>query len=82
MPYASPPFAQPVTLRGKGPFQLPRMKAVLSFGIESWEWEWPVLRFETLHGAQVLVPLAAEAVNALKIDLQNWLKLPNNPVGE
>lgn len=82
MPRTPVSFAYPVTLCGKGPFQLPRMKAVLSSGAESWEWEWSVLRFEAQHGAQVLIPLAAKAVNALKLELQAWLKLPDNPVGE
>ncbi|MGH7009118.1 MAG: hypothetical protein ACREEL_14820 [Stellaceae bacterium] len=40
-----------------------------------------MLRFETEQGEEVLVPLAAEAVNALKLDLQTWLRLPENPVG-
>lgn len=79
MPLTPVPLARPVDLRGKGPFQLPRMTGVLSFG--SGPWEWPVLRFETEQGEEVLVPLAAEAVNALKLDLQTWLRLPENPVG-
>lgn len=74
------PFAKSVELTGKGPFQLPRMKGVLSFGGTSWDW--PVLRLETVNGDAVLVPLAAEAVNALRLDVQEWLRNPNNPLSD
>ena len=73
------PFARPISLSGKGPFRLPRMKAVVSFG--DGPWEWPIIRFQTVEGEEVIVPFAAEAVNALKIDIQAWLRQPGNPVG-
>lgn len=74
------PFARMLDLQGAGPFLLPRMKGVVSFGTGTWDW--PVLRFESLQGQDVLVPLAAEAINALKVEIQNWLRLPQNPLNQ
>jgi hypothetical protein len=74
------PFARIVDLQGNGPFQLARMKGVLSFG--DGQPEWPTLHLETVHGQEVLIPLAAEAVNTLKLYIQQWLRLPGNPVSE
>ena len=74
------PFAQHVRLRGRGPFHLPRMKGVLSIGEKSWPW--PLLRFESEQGEEVWVPLAAEAVQSLKLYLEAWQRLPDNPFGQ
>jgi len=74
------PFAQHVRLRGRGPFQLPRMKGILSIGEKSWPW--PLLRFESEQGEEVWVPLAAEAVQSLKLYLEAWQRLPDNPFGQ
>ena len=56
------------------------MKNVVSFG--NGTWDWPTVRFETLEGQDVLVPLAAEAINALKVEIQAWLRLPLNPLNQ
>jgi hypothetical protein len=74
------PLARVVDLQGKGPFQLPRMKGVLSFG--GGQPEWPTLRLETVNDQEVLIPFAAETVNTLKLYIQQWLRLPGNPVSE
>lgn len=74
------PFARMVDLQGTGPFLLPRMKGVVSFG--NGTWDWPTVRFESLEGQDVLVPLAAEAINALKVEIQAWLRLPLNPLNQ
>jgi len=74
------PFARMLDLRGPGPFLLPRMKSVVSFGTGTWDW--PVIRFESMQGQDVLVPLAAETINALKVGVQNWLRLPQNPLNQ
>lgn len=72
------PFAKTVELTGKGPFQLPKMRGVLSFGGAAWDW--PVLRLETVQGETVLIPIAAEAVNVLRLDVREWLRDSKNPL--
>lgn len=72
------PFAKAVELTGRGPFQLPKMRGAVSFGGATWDW--PVLRLETIQGETVLVPLAAEAINALRLDIRRWLRDPENPL--
>lgn len=77
---SSVPFAHAVSLQGRGPFQLPRMKGVLS--IDEKAPHWPLLRFESEQGEEVWVPLAAEAVRSLKVYIETWLRLPDNPLGK
>lgn len=76
------PFVRKVPLRGPGPFRLPKMKAFVSIdpGQAGEEWSCPQLRFETEQGVEVFVPLAAEAVEALRDLASAWLALPHNPI--
>lgn len=69
-------FALMVDLDGPGPFLLPEMNNVVSFG--TGKSGWPIIRFETAQGQDVLLPLAAEAINALKAEIQSWLRSPQN----
>jgi hypothetical protein len=72
------PFVRPVDLSGRGPFVLPKMQAVMSVGEGSWDT--PIVRLQTEQGAEVRIPLTAEALVALHALTQGWLGLPQNPL--
>ena len=67
-----------VHLSGQGPFELPKMRSVLSFGEGTRDT--PVLRLGTERGEEVWIPIPADQVWALSQFAQAWLALPQNPL--
>lgn len=69
-------FALLIDLDGPGPFLLPHMNSVASF--RTGTSGCPILQFETTEGQNVLVPLTADAIGALTVEIQAWLESSQN----
>ena len=72
--------ARIIDLSGLGPFQLPTMQSVVSAGEGSWET--PILRLQTERGAEVVIPIHADAMFQLRGLAQAGCMLPQNPAND